>query len=346
MINTVDAQKIRDRFFSIPRAAFVSITGVCDLKCTYCISPNINQCAHMSEADYSIILERLRSGGVISITITGGEPTLHPFFDKIINDFMKFAKVQLLTNGQFNEERLAFFRSLNNPSQLSVSISLDGYDQTTCEATRKNSDFGRIVKNIQSLLQKGYRVAINTTVTRELTIPKIKIMGDFLRSLHVSSWHLLPLCPPNNDPDLWNSLRTSQEVIEFIHQYCDQNSDFVKTGFSSFAAHKKGDNRDNKIIPCGVAKESISIGYNGDVFPCNFWNQKVGSLLTDSIKDIYYNSELLNQIKRIRDIPVSELPSCKHCPDNDSCSGGCRAMAYSYYGTPLMKDPYCNKSSY
>lgn len=299
----------------------------------------------MNESDYSIILERLRSGGIINIIITGGEPTLHPFFTKIINDFIKFAKVQLLTNGQFDEDRQAYFNTFNHPNKLPISISLDGYNQETCETTRKKTDFELIIHNIQSLLKKGFRVGINTTVTKEMTIPKIQIMGDFFRNLRVASWSLLPLCPPNNDPDLWNSLRASQEVIDFIREYSDQNSDFVRTGFSSFGAHKKDENRDNKIIPCGVAKESLSIGYNGDVFPCNFWNQKVGSLLTDSIKDIYDHSELLNQIKLMREIRVSELPSCQNCPDNDKCSGGCRAMAYSYYGTPLMKDPYCNKSS-
>jgi len=77
------------------------LTFACNMKCGYCINKidRLYQYSMMPAPDWVKGLNRLELEDV-PITLSGGEPTLHPNFYQIIKKIHK--PMDLLTNGQFN----------------------------------------------------------------------------------------------------------------------------------------------------------------------------------------------------------------------------------------------------
>ncbi|MHA1741754.1 MAG: SPASM domain-containing protein, partial [Candidatus Thorarchaeota archaeon] len=72
----------------------------------------------------------------------------------------------------------------------------------------------------------------------------------------------------------------------------------------------------------------------GDIQPCVFLPIKVGNVLRDGFLNVWYNNEILHEL-RDRD-----HYACSHCEYRYIC-GGCRARAYAYYGNVSAPDPSC-----
>jgi len=91
----------------------VAITSACNLDCPICYTHNKNDAAfHMSEAQLTAILEHLRAADPERriINLTGGEPTQHPQFERIVERCAEegIHRITISTHGLrfLKEERL------------------------------------------------------------------------------------------------------------------------------------------------------------------------------------------------------------------------------------------------
>ncbi|KXB02196.1 hypothetical protein AKJ45_03650 [candidate division MSBL1 archaeon SCGC-AAA261F19] len=75
---------------------------------------------------------------------------------------------------------------------------------------------------------------------------------------------------------------------------------------------------------------------SGDLIPCVPAPIKLGNLLDQDLEEIWTNNELLNYIRRRKDLKGA----CKKCDYNDIC-GGCRYTAYVLNSDWLGPDPSC-----
>lgn len=87
-------------------AVFMSLA--CNLKCSYCINrfDEFNYAkGHLSGDDWIRGLNRIVSRDDLPVTLGGGEPSLHPDFNRIINGIKPELNVDFLTNLQFDIDR-------------------------------------------------------------------------------------------------------------------------------------------------------------------------------------------------------------------------------------------------
>lgn len=74
---------------------------------------------------------------------------------------------------------------------------------------------------------------------------------------------------------------------------------------------------DNDYI-CSICNSSICIGPNGDVFPCVGWSNKiVGNMHSQTLQDIWDNSE---KVKSLREIRRKDFSGCKSCDAKEYCT--------------------------
>lgn len=109
----------------------VAITNFCNLKCEYCFADDMihEESKAISIEDFCYCLDFLRRSNEHHLGIIGGEPTLHPHFDKIVEETNKFcrefdADVTLFTNGTNLEkymsalsERVHLLINVNHPDK-------------------------------------------------------------------------------------------------------------------------------------------------------------------------------------------------------------------------------------
>ncbi len=85
---------------------------------------------------------------------------------------------------------------------------------------------------------------------------------------------------------------------------------------------------------------NITIGKNGNVYPCTLLSLKIGDITNEHLINIWESeNEVLNNL---RDRVNSFKGKCAKCESLLIC-GGCRAAAYKMKGDYLAEDPFCNK---
>jgi uncharacterized radical SAM superfamily Fe-S cluster-containing enzyme len=122
--------------------AQIDLTNRCNLRCPVCFA-NANATGYVSEPDYEVVVEMLRAlreqhpYPATAIQFTGGEPTLHPDFHRIIKktNEMGFSHVQIATNGIKLADR-EFAARAAEAGLHTLYLQFDGLDDRIHEELR------------------------------------------------------------------------------------------------------------------------------------------------------------------------------------------------------------------
>jgi len=139
-----DAPGIFSRLRYSPFLAQLVIIRRCNLSCSYC-----SEYDKVSDPIPIEILEqrlrKLKSLGTFGISLTGGEPTLHPHLPNLIRTCRKlgFFRTGMISNGFLLQPEL--IEALNEAGLQEMQISIDGVDAN--DATQK------VLANLKKRLQ-------------------------------------------------------------------------------------------------------------------------------------------------------------------------------------------------
>ncbi|ROS75886.1 4Fe-4S single cluster protein [Curtobacterium sp. PhB130] len=167
------------------------VTLACDLRCDYCyMHPFLQRARDVTELmspSYFSGLVRYFAGGdrvLDRMTFLGGEPTLHPDITQMVNDAAQFniKELRMTTNGvglhHLDLERL------ERDAFDHVSVSIDGSDDVTNNATRGRGTFARIMRTISDYASAGIRLSVNYTVTSK-NVSSLIDAADFFHEMGV-----------------------------------------------------------------------------------------------------------------------------------------------------------------
>lgn len=82
-----------------PKLVHIELTNICNFKCTHCYKNALSEGAFMDLSTLERYIYAPLKGIVPIIHFTGGEPTLHKHFEKIVHMFQNGFLLQLTTNG-------------------------------------------------------------------------------------------------------------------------------------------------------------------------------------------------------------------------------------------------------
>lgn len=147
----------------LPISCEWNITNVCNMHCCFC---SMDSCSYaddfalLSLNKIDTIVETIKKAQCIYVSLSGGEPMLHPLFWDIVKKLRKAQiEVSLTTNGTFlNETSVKRIKLLG---VRWVQISLHGHDKTIHDAIMGEGSFDKIKKAI-TLLRKyhiGFSIA-------------------------------------------------------------------------------------------------------------------------------------------------------------------------------------------
>jgi uncharacterized radical SAM superfamily Fe-S cluster-containing enzyme len=109
----------------------IEITDYCNLDCPVCIVDN-RYSSHMSANDFSDIIDRLveYEGTLEAVTLSGGEPTIHPEFFRLVELGRRpeIGRVSVVTNGLRIAAERGFCRQLKE-NNVYVILQFDGFDE-------------------------------------------------------------------------------------------------------------------------------------------------------------------------------------------------------------------------
>ena len=173
-----------------PLVTMLEPLEMCNLACIGCgrireYKPVLDKMMPVDEA-----LGAVKESGAPIVSIAGGEPTIHPRIDQIINTLVEQKYfVYCCTNGLLLE------RVMNKvpPSKyLCWVVHLDGMEEKHDESVAREGVFQKAVAVLEQALDRGYRVCTNTTVFRGSDVEDLSEMFRLVSGIGVEGSMISP----------------------------------------------------------------------------------------------------------------------------------------------------------
>lgn len=293
---------------------YLMITNVCNNKCSYCFQEKKKTIEHIELSSFIDIINKLQKIHIKRLTLSGGEASLHPEFEKILNQLDNYDfEIDLFTNSILDRNTI---EQINNSSINKVYISLDGsndkYNYSRGKATIKT-----VEKCINSLNKEI--VIMNTlNATNYMDVGNfleycsgfdnvIKVNFNPIKILHESYSELALTKNMLND--------ANKEICNFINN----NKLKARSYYNCYS---------DVVMNCSAAKNSIAIDTNGDVSGCIFGSSVdkdifiVGNIFKENLEDMWKDNNRWKIFDNVSD------EQCSQCKNVNKCTHICSIENY------------------
>lgn len=311
------------------------VTQACDLHCRHCYDRSDRSRLTLDEAlrildDLDDFCRKKHVKGQVSFT--GGNPLLHPDFTAIYEAAANLGFTLAILGNPSPRERLEELISIQAPSFFQVS--LEGLPEYN-DFIRGSGHFERVMDFLDLLRDLDVYSMVMLTLTRD-NLHQVIPLGERLRG-RADVFYFNRLARVGEGASL--ELPAREDFVAFLENYLAASKENpvlgLKDNLINVLMHHKG------IEPfggctgfgCGAAFNFMSVLPDGEVHACRKFPSAIGSVLSQSLEDIY-DSDIARRYR-------SGCAECGPCSLRPVC-GGCLACAYSH-GLNIFeqKDPFC-----
>ena len=347
-------------FRSYPNELWIHVTDICNMQCPFCYSSSGTDGVRFLESGKILrFVSGIPHDERRSIIISGGEPLLYSDLPNLLRELKALNyEITVISNGTCDKEK--YDKIL--PYLDALQISIDGPTESVYSRTRGAGNYDKAVSILDYVHGKGLKNLIVSFTTNIFNISTMQDMPEFALNHHVNHIHITRILPSGRANDIMNKIvptakdygeaigRLGQAVVAInkrIEMIRETEEAFLedeeKTRFITFTTSSDPIRRtlsQTKVTTCSMGCGTLSIGYDGMIYPCGCLQQqslKMGTI-EDSIDTVMKIGHQMS-IKYGIDNPAME--ECYACAYKYICGGGCRACAYSA-GNMMGKDPMCD----
>lgn len=317
------------------------VTAACNLACEYCrasASATPDE-AELSTEEALAFIDQVAPEKPM-IIFSGGEPLLRPDVFTLAEYANNLGvRVSLATNGTLLTPEMV--DRIKKARIMRVSISLDGPDPETHDATRGSGSFDLSMRGIDNL-RGEVDFQINMTITKE-NLDQVGATMDLAERLGAVAFHLFFLVPTGRGSE--EELVTPEEqdeILRWVAKECKNRKIEVKVtcapqyGRVIREVLTDSERKGMMASSCLAGTSFVFVSRTGDVCPCGYLPVVAGNVRMESFSEIWENSPVLQDLRK-REL----LGRCGRCDYRKVC-GGCRARAYAKTGDYLESDPLCS----
>ena len=199
-----------------PRRLSVELTNICNLHCSYCVRGE--DALYHTPAQFfspelfeSIVSQARQAIGITHVNFTGGEPTLHPRFDKILeiaesNDL----KVSFVTNG-WNFEKIWPKLLAHRSAITHVAFSLDGPTREKHDEWRGDGSFVRLARAFSRCFAGDLPFMVKVVIRRD-TFPQLEQFALFAARMGAAALHFAHVTPTSADIENTSALNLDERT--------------------------------------------------------------------------------------------------------------------------------------
>lgn len=309
---------------------FWECTLTCNAMCKHCGSS-----AEKKKYDGELTTEEIKAAfkqiandmdaTKILINVTGGEPLVRSDLCEV----MEYATNELgfhwgmTTNGiLLTEENIEKLRKANMET---ISISIDGLEETHDKFRGVLGSYKTILKNIKNLKKANFVKHIQvTTVFHKENINQLEELYDVMLDLELDSWRLASMDPigrANENNELLLNGQEIKRILDFIKSKKKDKRLRMDYGCPGFLGLDYENEVRRQYFYCRTGINVASILYNGDLFVCpNVPRLKrfiQGNIKVDNFKEVWDN-----KYKEFRTEDRTKCESCEKCEYWEYCLGG------------------------
>lgn len=178
----------KGRFF--PIVLMLEPLEACNLRCAGCGRVREYKEAMDRRMPVDEALAAAERAGAPVVSVSGGEPLLHPQIGEIVRGLIAQQRwVFLCTNGLLLREKLERFP---RHKRLCFVVHLDGTERVHDAVAGRSGTYREALAGIREALRRGYRVATNTTVYHGSDVADLQELFRTLGGLGVEGLMLSP----------------------------------------------------------------------------------------------------------------------------------------------------------
>ena len=308
------------------RNLFLELTLRCNERCLHCGS----YCGDVTSEELSVdqyrtfltqVKEDMTTDGKM-LCITGGEPLLRKEFFDIMGVAHELGfSWGMTSNATLIDDSVA--RDLQKVGMGTISVSIDGLEETHDAFRRTPGGYKKAMKGIESLLRVGgfENVQITTVVTHQ-NIGQLDELYKIFNEMDIDSWRVIniePMGRAKQHPELILTKEDYQTIFEFI-----RNKRIAGEPVTYGCSHYLGMEYEREVRDwyylCTAGLYTASITANGDIIACLDIERRPefvqGNILKDRFSEVWKNKF---QVFR-RDL-ADDNETCSKCFHKDYCHG-------------------------
>lgn len=339
-----------------PRACVWELTLSCNLRCKHCGSfAGSRRDDEMSLEENLGVADQLAALGCRRVTLSGGEPTLNPDWDRIGKRLADHCiKVNLISNGwHWNASHVERAKAAGF---CGAAFSLDGFEREHDEF-RQPGSFDRVVAAIDACVAGGLPVAVNTTVNK-LNQRILRPLRDFIAERGVFSMQV-QLATASGNMGLHRDLVIDPAdlvwLVPELAAICRSNTrKFFAVAADDIGYYGKpetGLRDDGGELPfwigCRAGCQVVGIESSGNVKGCLSLPSSMhgetrfveGNLRDKSLAEIWQSAGAFAYNRRWSESQLTGF--CRVCRYRDFCRGGCTWTVYCHKGEGGEGNPFC-----
>ncbi|NRF14289.1 GTP 3',8-cyclase MoaA [Vibrio coralliilyticus] len=181
------AQQFEDRFQRKFYYLRLSVTDVCNFKCTYCLPDGYKPSGQKNSSFLTLpeikrVVRAFADCGTSKVRITGGEPSLRKDFTDIIHTVAEtegIGKVATTTNGYRMEKQVADWKQAG---LTHINVSVDSLDPRMFYQITGENKFTEVMAGIDRAFEVGYeQVKVNVVLMKDLNSHELPAFLNWIK---------------------------------------------------------------------------------------------------------------------------------------------------------------------
>ena len=166
----------------------ISLTELCNLRCTYCMPSEgiqLSPRSHiMSLEEVYTIAKTFVKHGVTKIRLTGGEPLVRRDVDVILKKLAALPVELAISTNAVTVDR--FIDTFKLCGIQNINVSLDSLDAEKFNKITRRNDFEKVFNNVQLLIAEGFNVKLNAVLIKDFNDNEIINFIKLTKELPIS----------------------------------------------------------------------------------------------------------------------------------------------------------------
>ncbi len=288
-----------------PRRLTVELTNICNLHCSYCLRDE--DALYHNPANFlplelfaRAIRDARDSMRIEQIMFTGGEPTLHPEFGKLIEVVAELnLQCSLVTNG-WHFERVWPVLTKHRGTVTHVSFSLDGASRDAHDRWRGEGSFDRVVRAFSRCWVSQFPFNVKVGIRRD-TVPQLETLALFAARMGAAGLSFAHIMPTSSEVEDASALTLDERA------QAEREIALLARIFKMRIGIDVGYYNTDLVAPCSaLSGASGNINYRGHLsLCCNLSGFRGGTSDEDIVADLNHE-EFSAALPRLQRMAVAQ----------------------------------------
>lgn len=340
------------------------ITGKCNYNCLHCFNAadNARLQSEFTWEESRHLIQEAAECGINAITLTGGEPMLHPRFLDMVRCIYEHGMYvdELNTNGSFlTQEILDEMKKIRCTPLMKISFDGIGYHDWLRNRAGAEED---ALRAIRLCVENGLLVKAQTNVHR-LNVEAMLPTAVMLDSMGVSEMRIIrtteaPRWKQNAGDACLGLTEYFDKMLDFSARYVQSNCKMSIDIWQFLTIYPRsktyrprpiecaaGEYRDS-IPVCRGNRGMVAVTASGNLVPCHqmsgYYEQhddRLGNVKDGGLRRHLQSGKYLCEVcATLKDLKEKNA-ECAACNMFEHCAGGCRAVALALTEDKFGKDP-------